>query len=104
MNERLLCFFQIVAHLGLQPAHHFGVASVGRSRQDQSLQQTLAQQASIKRQDQDLAYTLSEEQSPAYIAEHAKELGLVPADPKTVQVRAVPNLKPIPSRHEDMWP
>lgn len=81
------------------------LSQVGQAvAENQSLQQTLAQQASIKRQDQDLAYTLSQEQSPAYIAEHAKGLGLIPANPNMVQVIVVPNLKPIPIRHEDMRP
>jgi hypothetical protein len=81
------------------------LSQVGQAvAENQSLQQTLAQQASIKRQDQDLAYTLSQEQSPAYIAEHAKGLGLIPANPNKVQVMVVPNLKPIHIRHEDMRP
>jgi hypothetical protein len=72
--------------------------------ENRSLQQTLLQQASIKRQEQDLAYTVSQEQSPAYIAEHAKMLGLVPADPKAAQVIIVPKLKPIPIHNEEMRP
>ena len=81
------------------------LSQVGQAvAENQSLQQTLAQQASIKRQEQDLAYTLSQEQSPAYIAEHAKALGLIPADPKTVPVIVVPRLKPIPIHNEEMRP
>ena len=81
------------------------LSQVGQAvAENQSLQQTLAQQASIKRQEQDLVYTLSQEQSPTYIAEHAKALGLIPADPKTVPVIVVPRLKPIPIHNEEMRP
>jgi cell division protein FtsB len=102
MGPVALCITSVLL-IGLMAVLY--LSQVGQAvAENQSLQQTLAQQASIKRQNQDLADTLSEEESPAYIAEHAKELGLVPADPKTVQVRVVPNLKAIPSRHEDMRP
>ena len=81
------------------------LSQVGQAvAENQSLQQTLSQQADIKRQAQDLTYTLSQEQSPAYIAEHARALGLVPADPKTVQVIIVPKLKPISIQNEEMRP
>src|SRR5947209_14935959 len=79
------------------------LSQVGQAvAENQSLQQTLSQQASIKRQEQDLVYTLSQEQSPAYIAGRARVLGLVPADPKTVPVIIVPRLKPIPIQNEEM--
>jgi hypothetical protein len=81
------------------------LSQVGQAvAENQNLQQTLSQQAEIKRQEQDLTYTLSQEQSPAYIAEHAQALGLVPADPKTVQVIIVPKLKPISIHNEEMRP
>src|SRR5436305_6978280 len=51
------------------------------------------QQAVLQRENQDLVNTIAQEQSPAYIAEHAKSLGLVPADPKAVKVIVVPHLK-----------
>src|SRR5947208_16502577 len=51
------------------------LSQVGQAvAENQDLQQARSQQANIERQKQDLAYALSQEQSPAYIAEHAKEL------------------------------
>lgn len=61
---------------------------------NQDLQNMHAEQAQLQRQDQDLVNTLAQEQSPFYIVEHAKALGLVPADPKNVQILVVPHLKP----------
>ena len=72
--------------------------------ENQALQDTRTQQMLVERQNEDFAYTLAQEQSPAYIAEHAKALGLVPADPKVVQVIVVKNLKPIPIHREDIEP
>jgi cell division protein FtsB len=63
---------------------------------NQQLQDLYRQQAVLQRENQDLLDLVAEEQSPAYIAAHAKALGLVPADPKTVQVLVIPGLKPIP--------
>lgn len=62
---------------------------------NQQLQDIHAQQATLQRQNQDLMDTIAQEQSPAYIADNAKKLGLVPAEPKLVQVVPVPNLRPI---------
>src|SRR6266852_2167854 len=64
---------------------------------NQKLQDLHRQQAVLQRQDQDLVVVVAQEQSPAYIAAHARSLGLVPADPKTVQLVVVPDLKPIPT-------
>jgi len=63
---------------------------------NQRLQDLHRQQAILQRKDQDLVDQVAEEQSPAYIDAHARSLGLVPADPKTVQVVVIPGLKPIP--------
>lgn len=71
---------------------------------NQRLQDIHTQQAILQRQDQDLVNDISQEQSPAYIAEHAKSMGLVPADPKTVRVLVVPHLKPIPARDHNIQP
>jgi len=62
---------------------------------NQQLQDIHTQQATLQRQNQDLMDTIAQEQSPAYIADNAKKLGLVPAEPKLVQVVTVPNLRPI---------
>jgi hypothetical protein len=53
----------------------------------------------LHRDDQDLMARIAQEQSPTYIKAHAKVLGLVPADPKTVIVIVVPNLKPVDNRN-----
>src|SRR5215831_11280225 len=53
---------------------------------NQQLQEIRAGQAALERENQDMVDTIAQEQSPAYIAEHAKALGLVPADPKDVKV------------------
>ncbi len=71
---------------------------------NQRLQDTRTQQADLQRQNQDLVYTIAQEQSPAYIAAKAKSLGLVPADPKAVQVVVVRHLRPIPKHNQDIEP
>src|SRR2546421_5319392 len=62
---------------------------------NQKLQDSLAQQATLRRQNQDLVSVISQEQSPEYIAGSAKTLGLVPADAKTVHVLIVKHLEPM---------
>jgi cell division protein FtsL len=71
---------------------------------NQRLQDLRSQQAVLQRENQDLIYEIAQEQSPAYIAEHAKSLGLVPADPKSVHVLVVPHLQPIPTRDQHIQP
>ena len=71
---------------------------------NQQLQDLHQQQATLQRENQDLVDTISQEQSPEYIAEHAKSLGLVPADPKTVQILVVRHLKPIRKDDPDLQP
>ncbi len=75
--------------------------AVAANQQLQALQQ---KQAMLQRQNQDLVDLIAQEQSPEYIAEHAKSLGLVPADPKLVQVLVVPNLKPISNNDQHIQP
>lgn len=64
---------------------------------NQQLQQIQTQRNTLQRQNQDLVNTISQEQSPANIAEKAKQMGLVPSDPKTVQVITIKRLQPIPN-------
>jgi cell division protein FtsB len=71
---------------------------------NQQLQDLHQQQATLQRENQDLVDTISQEQSPEYIAEHAKSLGLVAADPKTVQILLVRHLKPIRKDDPDLQP
>jgi cell division protein FtsL len=66
---------------------------------NQKIQQFYRQQAILKRENQELLYTIAQEESPTYIAEHAKSLGLVPADPKAVIILVVPHLLPIRIGH-----
>ena len=67
---------------------------------NQQLQDLQAQQATLQRQNQDLVNVVAQEQSPDYISEHAKSLGLVPADPQIIQTIVIKNLEPI--RHDDI--
>jgi len=62
---------------------------------NQKLQDYLTQEATLRRQNQDLVYVISQEQSPEYIADSARALGLVPADPKIVKVLTIKNLERI---------
>lgn len=67
---------------------------------NQQFQDLQAQQAPLQRQNQDLVNVVAQEQSPDYITEHAKSLGLVPADPKIIQTIVIKNLEPI--RHDNI--
>ena len=62
---------------------------------NQQIQQFQGQQTKLQRENQDLLYTIAQEESLIYIAEHAKSLGLIPADSKAVNVLVVPHLVPI---------
>jgi cell division protein FtsL len=70
--------------------------AVTANRQIQLLQ---SQQTTLQRENQDLVYTIAQEESPIFIAEHAKSLGLVPADSKAVTILVVPHLLPIQVVH-----
>ena len=71
---------------------------------NQQLQTIQAQQDTLQRQNQDLANTISQEQSPAYIADRAKHMGLIPLDPKNVQIIKVNNLLPIQKDDQNIQP
>ena len=71
---------------------------------NQQLQDIQAQEVTFQRQDQELVNVVAQEQSPAYIAEQAKSLGLVPADPKHVQTIVIKNLAPIPHNDTHIQP
>src|SRR6516164_4868715 len=45
---------------------------------NQQIQQYNRQQAILQRENQDLLYAIAHEESPGYIADHAKSTGLVP--------------------------
>ena len=63
---------------------------------NQKLQDFRGRQVLLERQNQDFVDQVAQEQSPAYIAAHAQSQGLVPADPKAVQVVVIPHLQPLP--------
>ncbi|HEY4384229.1 MAG TPA: septum formation initiator family protein [Ktedonobacteraceae bacterium] len=65
---------------------------------NQAIQDLRAQQAELQRQNQDVLNTIAHEQSPSYIAAEAKKLGLVPADPKNVQMLIIDRLQPVPTK------
>ncbi|MBX5456439.1 MAG: hypothetical protein IRZ31_06015 [Thermogemmatispora sp.] len=71
---------------------------------NQQIQDYQAKQAVLQRQNQDLVNTLAQEQSPAYIAAHAQAQGLVPADPKAVEVLEVPGLQSVPDQQSGAAP
>ncbi len=71
---------------------------------NQNLQNMLDQQAQLQRQKQDLLDTIAREQSPAYITEHAKALGLVPVDPKNIRVIKIQGLQPLATSDQDNRP
>jgi len=62
---------------------------------NQQLQTIQAQQDKLQRQNQDLVNTVAREQSPTYIADKAKSMGLILSDSKNVQVITVKTLLPI---------
>src|SRR5215471_12280983 len=57
---------------------------------NQQIQQFHRQQTVLQRENQDLLYTIAHEESSGYIAERAKSLGLIPADPKAAIIVSVP--------------
>jgi cell division protein FtsL len=75
--------------------------SVTTNQQIQDLHQ---QQILLQRENQDLVNTIAQEESPAYITAHAKAMGLVPADPKAVQILVVKHLRAIPADDQGIQP
>src|SRR5215471_13620012 len=57
---------------------------------NQQIQQFHRQQTKLQRENQDLLSTIAHEESSGYIAERAKSLGLIPADPKAAIIVSVP--------------
>lgn len=71
---------------------------------NQQIQDLHAQQTTLQRQNQDLVNTIAQEESPSYIAARAKAMGLVIADPKTIQVLIVKHLELIQENDPDIQP
>jgi cell division protein FtsL len=65
---------------------------------NQAIQDLHVQQAELERENQDLVKSIAQEQSPTYIASEAKKLGLVVADPKSVQMLVIDHLQPVSAR------
>jgi cell division protein FtsL len=66
---------------------------------NQQIQEYQRQQTTLQREDQDLLYAIAHEESPGYIADHAKSLGLIPADTNAVIIVVVPHLLPVKAGH-----
>jgi cell division protein FtsL len=71
---------------------------------NQKLEDIHTQQVTLQRENQDLVNVIAQEQSPAYIVQRAKSLGLVPADPKSVQVLVVKHLEVIRKNDPSIQP
>ena len=71
---------------------------------NQKLQDIYTQQVTLQRENQDLVNVIAQEQSPQYIAQRAKSLGLVPTNPKTVQVLVVKHLEVIQKNDPSIQP
>src|SRR5205823_10874466 len=71
---------------------------------NQKLQDMHTQEATLQRQNQDLVNVVAQEQSPEYIASQAKNMGLVPTDPKVVQVLIVKHLDRIQNDDASIQP
>jgi cell division protein FtsL len=56
---------------------------------NQQIQDLRNRQVELQRENNDLVNTIAQEQSPAYIADRARRMGLVPANPQGVQVIVV---------------
>jgi hypothetical protein len=102
MGPVTLCITSVLL-IGLMAV--FYLSQVGQAvAANQQLQNIAAQQAVLSRQDQDLVESIAQEQSPAYIAENARKLGLILADPKMVQVLVVKHLLPFTDSGQDFQP
>jgi len=102
MGPVALCITSVVL-IGLMAVLY--LSQVGQAvASNQQLQTIQAQQDKLQRQNQDLVNTISKEQSPAYIADKAKGMGLIPSDPKNVQVITVKNLLPIQKDDQNIQP
>ncbi|HLX55951.1 MAG TPA: septum formation initiator family protein [Ktedonobacteraceae bacterium] len=71
---------------------------------NQEIQSLHRQQAALTREDQDLVSLIAQEQSPAYIAAHARAMGLIPEVPKNIIVLVIPHLKTISSNDQHIEP
>ncbi len=66
---------------------------------NQRLQQLASEQAQLQRENQYLRQQEGELQSPIYIENRAKQMGMVPADPNKVHIIVIPGLPVEDNRH-----
>lgn len=102
MGPVALCITSVLL-IGLMAVLYLGQQGQAVSA-NQQIQDVRAQQADLQRQNQDLTYTIAQERSPANIAAQAARQGLVPADPKSIQIVVVPNLQPVPDTNPRLSP
>jgi cell division protein FtsL len=88
-----ICMISIVL-IGLMAVLYLSQVGIAVDTNRQ-LQQIHRAQLSLSRENQDLTEQLAKKQSPDYIVQHARQQGLVPADPKSVHTIFIHNLQPI---------
>ena len=95
-----ICSVLLIALMSILYLSQLGQA-VNANQQIQDLHQ---QQATLQRENQDLVNTVAQEESPTYIIEHARAMGLVPADPKAIQILVVKQLRVIQGDDQGVQP
>ncbi len=102
MGPVALCITSVLL-IGLMAVLY--LSQVGQAvTSNQRIQQIQTEQDVLQRQDQDLTNIIAKEQSPSYIADKAKHMGLIPSDPKNVQVITVKNLLPMQNNEPTVQP
>ncbi len=102
MGPLALCLTSVLL-IGLMAVLY--LSQVGQAvTSNQQLQSTQTQQNKLQRENQDLVNVIAQAQSPTYIADKAKKMGLIPANPKNVQVITVKNLLPIQNDNQNVQP
>ncbi len=84
----------LISLLALLYLNEVGLATQARLR----LQELATQQTQLQQQNQRLLQQQGRLQSPAYIENQAKQMGMVPADPSQVQIILIPGSVPDNSR------
>ncbi len=95
MGPVALCITSVVL-IGLMAVLYLSQAAQAVAI-NQQLQNARREQAHLERQNQDLISIVAQEQSPAYIVEQAKKMGLGPVDPKNLWVVTVNGLQQVSS-------
>jgi cell division protein FtsB len=95
-----ICSVLLIGLMAILYLSQLGQA-VNANQQIQALHQ---QQATLQRENQDLVNNIAQEESPTYIIKHARAMGLVPADPKAIQILVVKQLRTIPRDDQSTQP